>query len=165
MTDASYGMNFAADGGDAIHNPTYSTTQNRLQIDLNNPAPLFDNLIISAGTGSSVDFSVAEEISEQLLVINHNLGYVPQVLSVFSLISKSTGLYQGYGLGFALLAEGGAGQDWIDYSINAQTFTINHHNESFGGDTGSYTSTAPDFNLWVKYLICNNPAIQTISIN
>lgn len=168
MTDVVYGMSFSPT--DAINLPTYSTNTNRLQSDLTNPAPLFNVRTIPAGTGSSIDFSITETISEQLLVVNHELGYLPQVYIVFYLIPKDPSVdpstFSGaYTIGQMFLAEGGAGADFINYTVNTQTLTINHINESFGGSSGSYTSYAPDYNLWVKYIICNNSQIQTITIN
>lgn len=171
MTDTVYGMNFAADGGDAIHFPTYTTTQNRLQIDLNNPAPLFDLIKIPAGTNFSVDLGQVQQDSEQLYIVNHNLGYIPQVYVVFLLLpttSSSTGALTvgAYSFGEMLIAEGGSSTDIINYAINSQTLTINHIVTSDGTDPGfSYTSPANQYLIQIKYLICNNPAIQTISIN
>jgi len=166
----SYGMNFAADGGDAKNSPTYTTTQNRLQIDLNNPAPLFDLITIPAGTNFSVDLTQVQSDTEQLYVVNHALGYKPQVYLVFLLVpanpTSSGAVSSGtYTIGQMLLNQGGGGQDAITYSVNSQTLTINHTVSSNGSGGGSYTSPANQYLIQVKYLICNNPSIQTVTLN
>jgi hypothetical protein len=164
----SYGMNFGV--SDAANNPNYTTTQNRLQIDLNNPAPLFNLVTVGAGTAFSVDLTQVQSDTEQLLLVVHDLGYIPQVYTTLYLepinpnIAPSNFNYS-YGIGLVLLAEGGAGDDVIDYNVTSTTFTVNHTVQSFGGGTGSYTSYAPDYNLTIKYLICNNVGIQTITFN
>lgn len=170
MTDIAYGMNFANTNGDAVHNPTYTTTQNRLQIDLNNPAPLFNLITLEAGTGFSIDLSTITTDSEQLAVINHNLSYVPQVYTTFYLIPINPSINPStfantYGIGQVLLGEGGNSVDFIGYTVNSTTLTFNHTVESFGGGSGSYTSVAPDYKVQIKYLICNNPQVQTITLN
>ena len=164
----SYGMNFGVQ--DAINNPNYSTTQNRLQIDLNNTAPLFNLITIPAGTGFSVNLAAVQSDSEQLYLINHNLGYIPQVYVTFQLVpinpSNNPSSYAGtYGLAIAIIAEGGSGSDYINYALTTTTMTINHTTSSNGQGSGSYTSYAPDYNVIIKYLICNNVGIQTITFN
>jgi hypothetical protein len=164
----NYGMNFGTQ--DAVHSPTYTTTQNRLQIDLNNPAPLFNALTIPAGTGFSVDLTQVQSDSEQLLLVTHNLGYIPQAYVTFLLTpinpTNNPSSYAGaYGIGLVLIAAGGALVDSITYNLTSTTMTINHNVNSLGMGSGSYTSYAPDYNLTIKYLICNNQGIQTITLN
>jgi hypothetical protein len=164
----SYGMNFGTT--DAINSPTYTTTQNRLQIDLNNPAPLFNLVTIPAGTGFSVNLAAVQSDTEQLLLVNHNLGYVPQVYVTMILTpinpTNNPSTYAGaYGIGVGLIAAGGAAVDSIGYALTTTTMTINHTVTSNGQGSGSYTSYAPDYNLTIKYLICNNVGIQTIIFN
>lgn len=158
MTDVQYGMNFAKQGGNAIQSPTYSSLQARLQIDLNNPAPLFDVVTMAAGTAININEAVVETISEQLLVVDHNLGYIPQAYLFFQ--AQLT-----YSLGFYIISGGELVNDSVGYILTPTTLTINHTVESFGNGTGSYTSTAASIQLNVKYLICNNLGIQTLSFN
>lgn len=171
MTDINYGMNFAGQGGDAINAPVYSSLQSRLQVDLNNTAPLFNIITIPCGSAFSVNLLTTTVISEQLgTPIIHGLGYIPQVIAVFYLIPIGTpatpsNYAYSYSLGQSLLAQGGGGQDIINYSVNSQTLSFNHIVSSTSGGVGSYTSIAPSYKVQIKYLICNNPQIQTLSFN
>ena len=142
----SYGMNFGV--SDAINNPNYTTTQNRLQIDLNNPAPLFNALTIPAGTGFSVNLTQVQSDTEQLLLVTHNLGYIPQTYVTFFLTptnpANNPSTYAGaYGIGIVILNQSGAGVDSISYSLTTTTMTINHAVTSNGTGIGSYTSYSP----------------------
>lgn len=163
MTNLSYGMQFGPT--DALRAPDYSTLQERLQINLNNLlGKQFDVKTITAGTAINIDLTDVETISEQLLVITHGLGYVPQTYAVFSLIPKSsteTPSELGYTEEEVLLSEGGSGQDYISYTIDKDTFTVLHYVTSNGTGTGDYTSSANTYNVQVKYLICNNTKIRT----
>ena len=164
----TYGMNFAPH--DAVNNPSYTTTQSRLQIDLNNPAPLFNVVTQSAGTAWNVSTANPFNISEQLLVVNHQLGYVPQVYVAFLLLpisgASSGATYTGqYSMGQLLIYEAALVNEYINYSVNTTTLTINHVLTGGGFDVGPYTSPANQYLIQVKYLICNNPVVQTITIN
>lgn len=165
MSQGKYGIQFG--NTDAINNPDiYTSTRNRLQIDLTNNAPLFNVKTVPAGSAFSVSFNVAQTITEQLLLINHNLGYIPEVYTVFTLTLLSTGVASSYALGQIFIANGGGGADYINYTATANTLQINHVVVSYGfGGGGSYTSTANLYNLTVKYLICNNLGIQSSNYN
>lgn len=156
MSTPVYGMNFGVT--DPLHSPSYTTTRTRLQSDLTNPAPLFDVKTLSAGSAISVNLAVSQTISEPLLVVSHRLGYIPQVYTLYNLLGT-------YSIGQIVLASGGSAIDFIGYTLGTQLFTIVHTVQSFGGGSGNYTSPAPNYKVWVKYIICNNPSIQTISIN
>ena len=169
MSDPIYGMQFTSNK-DAIGESTYLSTQQRLQSDVTNTVPLFNITTIPAGTGIPIDWSTVVTNSEQLFLVTHSLGYIPQVLILFHLIpislSNNPSTFSGaYTMGGIVLAEGGNFTDWIDYTVTAETLTINHHNQSYGAGTGSYTSLAPAYNLWFKYVICNNTQIQTVTLH
>lgn len=158
-----YGMQFGTT--DAIHDPFYTTNQNRLQTNLFNPlGKQFDVISIPGGTAFSIDLSTVVTDTEQLFTITHGLGYVPQTYVVFSPIligSGQTAGQTGYNEEIVILASGGTGTDVIDYTVNEDTFTINHTLTCDGSGSGSYTSTANLYTLQVKYLICNNTQIRT----
>jgi len=166
----NYGMNFAPQGGNAINAPTYSSLQERLQIDLNNPAPLFDVVTVGAGSAFSVSQSTVQSDSEQLLVINHNLGYIPQVYVTF-LLTPNSGSSSGansvdtYSLGQMTITNNGYVADYIGFQLTTTTMAVVHTVASSGEGTGSYTSPANEYNVQIKYLICNNLGIQTLSFN
>ena len=168
MTD--YGMNFAPQGGSAITSPTYSSLQTRLQIDLNNPAPPFNVVTIGAGTAFSVSNSTPQSDSEQLLLVTHNLGYPPQVYVTF-LLTPNSGSSSGvssvntYSLGQMTITNNGIVADYIGFQVTTTTMAIVHTVVSSGQGTGSYTSPANQYNVQIKYLICNNLGIQTLSFN
>lgn len=164
MTD--YGMQFGT--RDAIHDPFYTTNQDRLQINLFNPlGNQFDVVQVPAGTAFSVDLSTVATDEEQLLTVTHGLGYIPQVYVVFSLIPVNSGdapASEGYYEEIVLLVNGDAGSDVIAYTIDENTFTVTHTVTSYGTGSGSYTSTANLYTLQVKYLICNNTHVRTTVI-
>lgn len=159
MTNA-YGMQFGPQ--DALHSPTYSTIQNRLQVDLDNPLDkLFDVVTFPAGTAFSVNEAAVQTDTEQLYVVNHGLGYKPQVYVVFSLILIGSNSLLTFALDEALLGVSNAITDSINYQINGSTLNINHTVSSNGSGSGSYTSAANTYEVQMKYIICNNPHIRT----
>jgi hypothetical protein len=161
---SGYGMNFSLPGQQVANTPVYSTNQNRLQIDLNNPNDplfgLFDNI-----AGTNLTISIGSQATETLKNIHHGLGYVPQVfLSFFGYTPGTVPNYtQGtYEIEQFLIAEGGFGIDVVDYVITEDDLTIRHDVDLTGGiGSGTYTSTAASFALQIKYLICNNVRIHT----
>ena len=161
-----YGMQFGTT--DAIHDPFYTTNQNRLQTNLFNPlGAQFDVVTISAGTAFSVDLSTVATDTEQLLSVTHGLGYIPQTYVVFSTIligSGDTPGQAGYYEEEVYLTVGDGISDTISYTVNEDTFTVNHNVISNGTSSGSFTSAANLYTLQVKYLICNNTQIRTTVI-
>lgn len=166
MTANRYGMQFGLI--DALHAPSYSTLNNRLQINLNNPlGKQFDVPIISAGTNVNISLAADETITEQLLLVTHGLGYIPQTYVVFSLLaqgSTQTPGEVGYTEEQVYFMQGDTGSDFISYVVGKDTFTILHYVVSTGTGSGTYTSTAANYNLQVKYLICNNTQIRTTKL-
>lgn len=162
MSNPIYGMQF---GTDALHNPSYSTLQKRLQINLNNPyGKQFNVVSVPGGTNFSVDESQVQSATEQLFTVTHGLGYIPQTYVVFSQIpigSNQTAASSGYDMEQITIASSAVLSDTITYIVNTTTLTVNHTVSSIGGGSASYTSTAANYTLQIKYLICNNPQIRT----
>jgi hypothetical protein len=162
MSGFNYGMNFGS--RDAENNPSYTTLRDRLQVDLSNNAPLYNVRTDPAGSALPVDFSVASILQETIFQVIHGLGYIPQTYTVFTLSNKDgTPLAIGsqYSINRMLLAQGGFGEDYIQSSVNNSIFSVVHYNISYGGGTGGGASLAPLYNISTKYIICNNPVVQT----
>lgn len=165
MTNSLYGMAFDDRGVTNIP-PAYTTARDRLQIDLNNKAKLFDVVDTDAGIAATVTSGFVFE--ETLLSIHHGLGYIPQVYTALTLFNKGSKVPIYYAINIALLGESGLGDDLIDWDVNEEDFTVKHIVDltlSAGLlPTTTYTSVAGNFDLRVKYLICNNVQIQTQTI-
>lgn len=160
MTD--FGMAFGQRG---LLDPDYTTDRQRLQVDLNNFTKLFDVITVPAGTNATVVSGPTAIFKENLFELEHGLGYIPQVYVAFQLLPKAGGAPLYYAINLVLLAEGGDGSDLITYDINEQFFTINHVMDATEGGIGDViVSTAGNYEIKVKYLICNNKQIQTQNI-
>lgn len=155
---SDFGMAFGSQ--DLVNDPAYTTLNKRLQVDLNNKNRLFDVVPTSAGTNLSTPPGFFQ--SETLLQIDHNLGYVPQVFVTFTLLDKGTTTIERYAVDEVILQLGGPTSDLIVYKIDEESFTVLHTVDNTFGIT-TVTSTAGNYDLKTKYIICNNTQIHTIN--
>lgn len=160
-----YGMAFAQAGQQVANTQSYTTQQDRLQFNLNNPNQALYDLVTLSEAGTNLTVTYGQSAQETLLVVNHGLGYAPQAF--VTMLVYAAGTTPNYQTGAYALEEyvfdvGVIGIDYVYYAVDDDNLYIIHEvNLSGSTPPGTYTSTAADYGLQVKYLICNNAYIHT----
>ena len=131
---------------------SYDSRKPRPQIALGRDPKHLD-IFTAKGTAISIASAGPNSAQEVLFSMKHNLGYKPEVLVYYYNTSDKT-----YSIGTYIIPDASFPiNDVITKSVNSTTFSIVHNLDS-SGFPFDYTSTAPNYELRIKYMIFSNPA-------
>lgn len=154
----SHGIYIAKDGKQVGKKRNrFDTDVPHYQINLLKSPKHMDVFDIVAGTA----LNTATIEDETLLTIDHNLGYTPEVMAYFYVVSydgSTTHDNAGrYGPQMLLMSGSiGAFSDALFFEVNDKQIKLKHELEIYIG--GAQTSEAPKFFVRIKYYIFSRPA-------